>query len=82
MSYGYGVEFTPLQLLTIYNAVANEGDMVKPQVVEKIMDHGREVESFEPEIIKRGICSALINCKFSLKARYAAALRPTSMTKK
>ncbi|MGB0311933.1 MAG: peptidoglycan D,D-transpeptidase FtsI family protein, partial [Schleiferiaceae bacterium] len=35
MSYGYGVEFTPLQLLTIYNAVANDGDMVKPQVVEK-----------------------------------------------
>ncbi|HAP71024.1 MAG TPA: penicillin-binding protein [Cryomorphaceae bacterium] len=58
MSYGYGVEFTPLQLLTIYNAVANDGDMIKPQVVEKIMDHGREVESFEPEIIKRGICSA------------------------
>ena len=58
MSYGYGVEFTPLQLLTIYNAVANDGDMVKPQVVEKIMDHGREVESFETEIIKRGICSA------------------------
>src|SRR6056300_942887 len=58
MSYGYGVEFTPLQLLTIYNAVANDGDMVKPQVVEKIMDHGREVESFETDIIKRGICSA------------------------
>jgi cell division protein FtsI (penicillin-binding protein 3) len=38
--------------------VANDGDMVKPQVVEKIMDHGREVESFETEIIKRGICSA------------------------
>ena len=57
MSYGYGVEFTPLQLLTIYNAVANDGEMLKPQVVERIMDHGRVVESFEPEVIKASICS-------------------------
>jgi len=57
MSYGYGVEFTPLQMLTIYNAIANNGDMVRPQVVDRIMDHGRAVESYEPEVIKRGICS-------------------------
>jgi cell division protein FtsI (penicillin-binding protein 3) len=57
MSYGYGVEFTPLQLLTIYNAVANDGNMMKPQVVQTIKDHGRIIESFEPEIIKSGICS-------------------------
>ena len=57
MSYGYGVEFTPLQLLTIYNAVANGGEMVKPQVVEKIMDHGRIVESKGPEVIKGRICN-------------------------
>jgi cell division protein FtsI (penicillin-binding protein 3) len=43
--------------LTIYNAIANNGDMVRPQVVDRIMDHGRAVESYEPEVIKRGICS-------------------------
>ena len=66
MSYGYGVEFTPLQMLTIYNAIANNGDMVRPQVVERIMDHGRSVESFEPDIIKRGICSPETNKKLQI----------------
>lgn len=31
MAYGYGVSFTPLQTLTFYNAIANNGEMVKPQ---------------------------------------------------
>ena len=57
MAYGYGVEFTPLQLLTIYNAVANNGTMVKPQIVERIMDHGRIVEDFETTILNPAICS-------------------------
>jgi len=57
MAYGYGVEFTPLQLLTIYNAVANNGIMVKPQIVERIMDHGRIVEDFETAILNPAICS-------------------------
>lgn len=57
MAYGYGVEFTPLQLLTIYNAVANNGTMVKPQIVERIMDHGRIVENFETDILNPAICS-------------------------
>ena len=57
MAYGYGVEFTPLQLLTIYNAVANNGTMVKPQIVERIMDHGRIVEDFETAILNPAICS-------------------------
>src|SRR6056300_1499322 len=57
MAYGYGVEFTPLQLLTIYNSVANNGTMVKPQIVERIMDHGRIVEDFETAILNPAICS-------------------------
>ena len=57
MAYGYGVEFTPLQLLTIYNAVANNGTMVKPQIVERIMDHGRIVEDFETAVLNPAICS-------------------------
>ena len=57
MAYGYGVEFTPLQLLTIYNAVANNGTMVKPQIVERLMDHGRIVENFETDILNPAICS-------------------------
>ena len=34
MSYGYGVSLTPLQILSFYNAVANDGIMVKPTFLE------------------------------------------------
>ena len=57
MAYGYSLSMTPLQMLTIYNAVANDGVMVRPQVVERIMNHGRVHEDFEVEIMKAGICS-------------------------
>ena len=51
MAYGYSLSMTPLQLLTIYNAVANNGKMVQPQVVNRIMDHGRIVEQFETKVL-------------------------------
>ncbi|MEY2963993.1 MAG: hypothetical protein RL754_1254 [Bacteroidota bacterium] len=57
MAYGYSLSMTPLQMLTIYNAVANNGTMVRPQVVERIMDHGRVAQDFEVDIMKSGICS-------------------------
>jgi len=57
VAYGYSIAFTPLQLLTIYNAVANDGVMVQPQVVERIMDHGRTVEQLETKVLNPAICS-------------------------
>ncbi len=57
IAYGYSVAFTPLQLLTMYNAVANEGIMVQPQVVSHIMDHGRQVERFETKVLNPAVCS-------------------------
>ena len=43
MSIGYETKFTPLQILTFYNAVANNGEMVKPQFVKEIRDGSRVV---------------------------------------
>jgi cell division protein FtsI (penicillin-binding protein 3) len=57
MSFGYEVEITPLQLLTFYNAVANDGIMVKPQFVTEIRDGGKTIEQFNPEIINPRIAS-------------------------
>ena len=34
MSHGYEVQMTPLQILTFYNAVANDGRMMRPQVCD------------------------------------------------
>jgi cell division protein FtsI (penicillin-binding protein 3) len=57
ISFGYQVSFTPMQLLTFYNAVANDGIMVKPRFLAEIQNHGRSVEQLESEVINPAICS-------------------------
>lgn len=57
MSIGYEVALTPLQILTFYNAVANNGVMVKPHFVKEIRKAGEAVKVFEPEIINKRIAS-------------------------
>ncbi len=57
MSIGYGVSFTPLQLLTFYNAVANDGKMVKPMFVEEIRRTGENIKKFNPQVISQRIAS-------------------------
>lgn len=57
MSHGYEVQLTPLQILTFYNAVANNGKMVKPRFVTKILRNGRVIKSFNTEIISGSIAS-------------------------
>ncbi|MCB8995014.1 MAG: transpeptidase family protein [Bacteroidales bacterium] len=57
MSIGYEMAVTPLQILSLYNAVANNGVMVKPRLVKEVRYHGSLVESYGPEIINSSICS-------------------------
>jgi cell division protein FtsI (penicillin-binding protein 3) len=57
MSIGYEVAITPLQTLTLYNAVANNGKMVRPLFVKEIRQNGRVVTVFPPEVINPAICS-------------------------
>ena len=57
MAIGYEIELTPLQILTLYNAVANNGIMVKPQILEAIRHHGRIVQTMDVEVINSSICS-------------------------
>jgi cell division protein FtsI (penicillin-binding protein 3) len=57
MSHGYEVLLTPLQILTFYNAVANDGKMMRPLFVTAIMRNGRVIKSFEPEAIINSIAS-------------------------
>jgi cell division protein FtsI (penicillin-binding protein 3) len=57
MAIGYEVLITPLQTLTLYNAVANNGVMVKPLFVMEIRKNGQVIKSFQPEIINPHICS-------------------------
>ena len=57
MSIGYEVLQTPLQILSLYNAVANDGEMVRPKLVRAIKKHGKIVREFPTEVLNKQICS-------------------------
>jgi cell division protein FtsI (penicillin-binding protein 3) len=57
MAFGYGVSVTPLQTLTLYNAVANNGVMVKPIFVSEIKEWNKTIKKYNTEIINPKICS-------------------------
>ena len=58
MAWGYGVALTPLQILSFYNAVANNGVMIKPNFIEQIGKMGSKPHiKFSKEIINPSICS-------------------------
>ncbi|MBO9572099.1 MAG: transpeptidase family protein, partial [Chitinophagaceae bacterium] len=57
MSFGYEVLVSPLQTLMLYNAVANEGKMMKPYLVNEIRQGGITVKKNSPEVLEEAICS-------------------------
>ena len=57
MAIGYEVEITPLQTLALYNAVANNGKMMKPQFVKQVKRNGEVLEEFAPVVLKEQIAS-------------------------
>ena len=57
MAFGYGVSMTPLQTLSLYNAVANDGKMVKPIFVSEIKEWNKTIKKYDPQVINPKICS-------------------------
>ena len=57
MAFGYGVSVTPLQTLTLYNAVANNGEMVKPIFVQEVKEWNKTIKKFDKQVINPKICS-------------------------
>ncbi len=57
MSHGYEVQMTPLQILTFYNGVANDGKMMKPRFVTAVMRNGNVVRRYEPDVIINSLAS-------------------------
>ncbi len=57
MAIGYEVEITPIQMLGLYNAVANNGEYVKPQFVKEIRRDGKVIKKFEKIVLNKKICS-------------------------
>ncbi|MBL7898376.1 MAG: PASTA domain-containing protein, partial [Crocinitomicaceae bacterium] len=57
MAIGYEVELTPLQILAFYNAVANNGELIKPQFVKEIRKDGKTLKVFDKVVLNEKICS-------------------------
>lgn len=57
MAFGYGVSVTPLQTLAYYNAVANNGEMVKPLFVSEIKEWNKTIKKYDKVVLNPKICS-------------------------
>ena len=57
MSWGYGVAVTPMQTLMLYNAVANNGEMVKPRFIKELRKENRTEKIFEKVVVNKQIAS-------------------------
>jgi len=57
MAYGYGVEITDIQLLAYYNAIANNGKLMRPYLVQQIKTFDNIVKEFSPKVINSSIAT-------------------------
>ena len=57
MSIGYETQIPPIYTVTFYNAIANNGRMVKPRFVRAIEKDGVVLKEFPVEVVKERICS-------------------------
>ncbi len=57
MSFGYGVSQTALQILSFYNAIANDGVMVKPRFIKAVRDRHKVIEQYTEPQITGSVCS-------------------------
>ncbi len=57
MAYGYNLTITPLQTLAFYNAIANNGEMIKPRFIQAVKSFDKNIKVFEKEVLVDKICS-------------------------
>jgi cell division protein FtsI (penicillin-binding protein 3) len=57
MAIGYEVQLTPLQVLTLYNAIANNGKMLKPRIAIGLSYRGEMTNEYPVEVLNPSICS-------------------------
>lgn len=70
MSIGYEVAFTPMQILAFYNAVANNGNLVRPSFVQAIKKSNGQIETKSPVVLRKEICkeSTIQQCRQMMEA--------------
>lgn len=60
MSFGYGIQVSPLHTLTFYNAVANNGKMMKPYLVNNLQRNGIIIKQFLPTTLEENLCKPAV----------------------
>ncbi len=55
MSIGYETQIAPINTLAFYNAIANDGKMMKPRFVKQVIKDGQIIKEYEPEVLKERI---------------------------
>ena len=55
MSIGYETQIAPINTVTFYNAIANNGKMMRPRFVKKVMKNGETIAEYPPQVIKEHI---------------------------
>ena len=58
MSFGYAIQVSPLHTLTLYNAIANDGKMMKPYLVNSMQADGIMIKQFQPTVLEESICKS------------------------
>jgi cell division protein FtsI (penicillin-binding protein 3) len=59
ISFGHGVSVSAIQLISAVSAIANDGILMKPRLVQAVTDRqGRVLEKFEPEEVRRAVSTA------------------------
>ncbi len=61
MSIGYATRLSPLQMLSVYNSIANNGTLMNPYLVKEIRQNGKVLTKISPKIIQKKICSKSTN---------------------
>lgn len=55
MSIGYETQIPPISTLTFYNTIANNGKMMRPRFVSKVVKNGETIMEFPPEVMREQI---------------------------
>lgn len=56
MSFGYETQVPPIYMLMFYNAIANNGKMVKPFIAKQFVKDGKVIQEMEAEVVNPMIC--------------------------
>ena len=58
MSIGYETQVPPISTVTFYNAIANNGKMMRPRLVKAVMKDGEVIKEFPPVVMRPSICKS------------------------